>query len=162
MNPIRRREFHEEAWHYVREEDDAKAALAALDEVMKVHKVDKDRVVLTGLSMGGSGSWGIAAKYPERFSAVVPICGRGRVETVDALKRLPAWFVVGDDDRARTVRSGRSMIARLREANDDARLTEYLSVGHNSWDRGYNDLVLLDWMLAQSRRGRTNQGGIAR
>ncbi|HEY2154663.1 MAG TPA: family 16 glycoside hydrolase [Isosphaeraceae bacterium] len=138
--------------------DDAKAALAALEAVRKAHKIDANRIVLTGLSMGGAGAWSIAAKSPELFSAIVPICGGGRVETAAALKPLPTWFLTGDDDRAQTVRNGRDMIRALKAAGGDARLTEYLAVGHNSWDRAYNDLVLLDWMLAQTRKGRTTQG----
>ncbi len=138
--------------------DDAKAALAALEEVRKAHKVDANRIVLTGLSMGGAGSWGIAAAHPEMFSAVVPICGGGRVESAGALKSLPTWFITGDEDRVQTVRNGRDMIRAVKAAGGNARLTEYLAVPHNSWDRAYNDLVLLDWMLAQTRRGRTPQG----
>jgi acetyl esterase/lipase/prenyltransferase beta subunit len=138
--------------------DDAKAALAALEAVRKAHKIDGNKIVLTGLSMGGSGSWGIAAAHPEMFSAVVPICGRCRVETAGALKGLPTWFVTGDEDRVETVRNGRDMIRAIKAAGGDARLTEYLAVPHNSWDRAYNDLVLLDWMLAQTRRGRAAGG----
>ncbi len=138
--------------------DDARAALAALGAVRTAHKVDPDRIVLTGLSMGGSGSWGIAAAHPEMFSAVVPICGRGNVASAGTLRSLPTWFVTGDEDRIETVRNGRDMIRAIKSAGGNARLTEYLSVPHNSWDRAYNDLVLLDWMLAQTRRGRPAQG----
>lgn len=138
--------------------DDARAALAALEAVRKAHKIDGDRIVLTGLSMGGSGSWSIAAAHSELFSAVVPICGRGRVETARSLKALPTWFLTGDEDRVETVRNGRDMIRAVKAAGGNARLTEYLSVPHNSWDRAYNDLVLLDWMLGQTRKGRTTQG----
>jgi predicted peptidase len=138
--------------------EDAADALAALHDVMVIHRIDTDRIVLTGLSMGGSGTWSIAAKSPERFSAIVPICGRGQVASAATLKALPTWFVCGDDDRAETVRNGRDMIRALKSAGGDARLSEYLAVGHNSWDRAYNDLVLLDWMLAQRRKGRTAQG----
>ncbi len=138
--------------------DDAKAALAALDAVEKAHKIDANRIALTGLSMGGAGTWSIAAKSPEMFSAIVPICGGGRVETAASLKAVPTWFLTGDDDRPQTVRNGRDMIRAIRAAGGDARLTEYLAVGHNSWDRAYNDLVLLDWMLAQTRTGRATPG----
>ncbi len=78
--------------------DDAKAALAALDEVMAAYKVDPARQILTGLSMGGSGTWSIAAAMPDRFAAIVPICGRGKVETAEAIKAIPTWTVVGDLD----------------------------------------------------------------
>ena len=66
--------------------------------------------------------------------------------------------MTGDDDRAETIHNGRDMIRALKSAGGDARLTEYLAVPHNSWDRAYNDLVLLDWMLGQTRKGRTAPG----
>jgi acetyl esterase/lipase len=138
--------------------DDARAALAALDEMIGAYKVDKDRVVLTGISMGGAGTWSIATAEPARFSAIVEICGRGKPESAATLKRLPTWVVCGDEDRMPTVENARVMTKALKAAGGNVRLTEYRSVGHNSWDRAYNDLVLLDWMLAQSRRGRTTKG----
>jgi dienelactone hydrolase/prenyltransferase beta subunit len=132
--------------------DDAKAALAALDEVMNKHKVDANRVALTGLSMGGYGTWEFAAANPDRFSAVVPICGRGRPETAESIKHLPTWILCGDEDGFATVKNARDMAKALRALGNNATYTEYRSVGHNSWDRAYNDLVLLDWMLSQTRK----------
>jgi acetyl esterase/lipase/prenyltransferase beta subunit len=133
--------------------DDAKAALAALDEVMADYKVDPRRVVLTGLSMGGAGSWSNASAHPERFSAVAPVCGFGRPEMVKAVKDLPLWTFLGDADNERIVGSTRAMVAALREAGASPRETEYRGVGHNSWDRAYSDPALIEWMLAQKRKG---------
>jgi pimeloyl-ACP methyl ester carboxylesterase len=130
---------------------DAAAALAALDDVMKAFQVDPARVALTGLSMGGRGSWELAAAHPERFSAVVPICGPGRVESAATLKGLPVWSVVGDADREATVQGLRAMFAAITDAGGSPRMTEYRGVGHNSWDRAYSDPSLVDWMLSQSR-----------
>lgn len=132
--------------------EDAKAALAVLDEVQNTFKTDRSRVVLTGLSMGGGGSWAIAAAAPERFSAVVPVCGRGESETARTLARLPVWAFVGDADRELTVGNTRAMVEAISAAGGKPRLTEYRDVGHNSWDRAYNNPALLDWMLAQSRK----------
>jgi poly(3-hydroxybutyrate) depolymerase len=132
--------------------EDARAALAALDDVMATYRVDPDRVVLTGLSMGGRGAWELAAAHPDRFSAVVPICGVGRPEDVKLLKDLPVWTFVGDADRDATVRNTREMAAALRDAGARPRSTEYRGVGHNSWDRAYSEADLLPWMLRQTRR----------
>ncbi|WP_435009114.1 family 16 glycoside hydrolase [Tundrisphaera lichenicola] len=132
--------------------DDAKAALAALDDVQAAYKVDKSRVVLTGLSMGGAGTWSIAAAHPDRFAALVPICGRGEPEDASKIKGLPTWVVVGDRDRIETVRNARDMVAALRPAGGDVRYTEYREVGHNSWDRAYDDPALIGWMLQQQRK----------
>jgi predicted peptidase len=134
--------------------DDAQAALDALDDVMATYRVAPERVVLTGLSMGGRGAWELAAAHPDRFSAVVPICGPGRPEDVAALKALPVWTFVGDADRDTTVRNLREMAAALRTAGASPRATEYRGVGHNSWDRAYSDPALLPWMLGPTRTRR--------
>ncbi|HEX8200269.1 MAG TPA: family 16 glycoside hydrolase [Isosphaeraceae bacterium] len=134
--------------------DDARAALDALDDVLATYRVDPERVVLTGLSMGGRGAWELAAAHPGRFSAVVPICGPGRPEDVAALKALPVWTFVGDADRDTTVRNLREMVAALCAAGASARATEYRGVGHNSWDRAYSDPTLLPWMLGSTRTRR--------
>ncbi|MDR3636516.1 MAG: DUF1080 domain-containing protein [Isosphaeraceae bacterium] len=131
--------------------EDAKLAVAALDDVVASYKTDPRRVVLTGLSMGGSGSWSVAAANPGRFAAVVPVCGRGKTEAVDLLKALPVWAFVGDADRDETVLNTRAMVQALRSAGNRAKETEYRGVGHNSWDRAYNDPALIEWMAAQAR-----------
>jgi dienelactone hydrolase len=133
--------------------DDARAALAALDDVEAYYVVDPRRVVLTGLSMGGRGAWEIASAHPERFAAVVPVCGMGKPEDAGKLKDLAVWGFVGDADRAQTVLNLRSMIAALRSNSSGAevRVTEYRGVGHNSWDRAYGDPELIRFMLAQRR-----------
>ena len=132
--------------------DDAKAALAALDDVLANYKVDRQRIALTGLSMGGAGTWSVASAHPEKFSAIVPICGRGKPEAVEAIKGLPTWIVVGDEDGVSTVQNARSMAQALRDAGVNPRQTEYRAVGHNSWDRAYNDPNLIDWMISQARK----------
>jgi poly(3-hydroxybutyrate) depolymerase len=131
--------------------DDARAALAALDDVLKTYKGDPRKVILTGLSMGGAGSWSIAAANPERFAAVVPVCGFGRVENAQILKALPVWAIIGDADSTKSVLNTRAMVEAIRAAGGHARETEYRGVGHNSWDRAYNDPALIGWMLAHSK-----------
>lgn len=133
--------------------DDANAALAALDEVMAAYKVDAGKQVLTGLSMGGSGTWSIANALPDRFAAIVPICGRGKVETAPTIKHLPTWTVVGDLD-GNPLASLRAMDDALRGLGAEVHQVEYRNVPHNSWDRGYDDANLVDWMLRQQRKAR--------
>jgi poly(3-hydroxybutyrate) depolymerase len=138
--------------------DDAKGALAALDDVMATYSVDRDRVILTGLSMGGRGSWELASSAPERFSAIVPICGsfpmEGVAKLASKIKALPTWTFVGDADADRTVLSMRAIATALRAAGAAPRSTEYRDVGHNSWDRAYSEPGLITWMLQQKRQGR--------
>ncbi len=132
---------------------DAAGALAALEDVQKTYNIDEDRILLTGLSMGGHGSWSVAAAHPEKFAAVVVVCGFTREpdEVVSSVKGLPIWTVVGDADMPFIFESMRQMVAKLREAGADLHSTEYRGVGHNSWDRAYNNPELIEWLLSQHR-----------
>ncbi len=132
--------------------DDARDALAALDDVKANYKVDLRRIALTGLSMGGAGTWSIAAAHPDRFSAIATVCGRGKPEDIEKLKALPTWIIVGDEDGVGTVQNARTMAQALRDAGASPRQTEYRAVGHNSWDRAYNDPSLVEWLISQSRK----------
>ena len=132
--------------------DDAKAALAALDDAMATYKIDPNRVALTGLSMGGTGTWSIAAAHPARFSSLVVICGTGKPEIAQALKAVPVWIVTGDLDRDAVIKSVREMAQAFRDAGGSVHQTEYRSVPHNSWDRAYNDPNLVDWMISKVRK----------
>ena len=102
--------------------------------------------------MGAPGTWSIATTHPDKFSAIVPICGRGRPESAGVLKGLPTWIVVGDEDGLATVQNARTMAQALRDAGASPRQTEYRAVGHNSWDRAYNNPKLVEWLISQSRK----------
>jgi predicted peptidase len=130
----------------------AKRALAMLDEVMKEYKVDPKRQILTGLSMGGAGTWSIATAHPERWAAIVPICGTGNPAEAEKIKDIPCWCFVGDEDSNRTVTISREMIAALEKAGGKPRYTEYKWVGHDSWDPAYATNQLYTWMAKQSKK----------
>lgn len=129
--------------------EDGKRAVAILDEVAKQYKVDPRRVYLTGLSMGGSGTWSLAAKYPEKWAAIVPICGWGDPNTASKVKDIPCWCFHGDADKAVGVEKSRHMVNALKEAGGKPKYTEYPGVGHNSWDKAYATAELYDWLHAQ-------------
>jgi predicted peptidase len=131
---------------------DAKRALAILDQVMKEYKTDPKRVYLTGLSMGGFGTWSIAAATPERWAAIVPICGGGSPATAEKIKDIPCWCFHGDADPTVKVESSRAMIEALKKAGAEPKYTEYPGVGHNSWDKAYATKELYDWLLMQKRK----------
>jgi prenyltransferase beta subunit/pimeloyl-ACP methyl ester carboxylesterase len=130
---------------------DSDAALEALDDALAAYKADPKRVILTGVSMGGQGSWSLAAKHPDRFAAVVPICGLANATDAQKLKGLSVWSFCGDAEDDQLVINMREMVEALRSQGGTARITEYRGVGHNSWDRAYNDQELIDWMLAQKK-----------
>jgi predicted peptidase len=127
-------------------------AVAILEEVQKDYKTDKKRVYLTGLSMGGSGTWSLAAAYPNRWAAVAPICGGADSKNAEKIKDLPCWFFCGDKDSAKLVENNRNMAKALKDAGSSARYEEYPGVGHNSWDRAYATPELYTWFLKHSAK----------
>jgi predicted peptidase len=132
--------------------DDANRALAILAEVQKGYKTDSNRVYLTGLSMGGFGTWSLAAAYPEKWAAIVPICGGGNPKEAAKFKDIPCWCFHGDADTAVKVDLSRAMIKALKAAGAEPRYDEYKGVGHNSWDRAYGTPGLYTWLLEQKRK----------
>src|SRR5262245_57434702 len=130
----------------------AERALAMLDEVMKEYKIDAKRQYLTGLSMGGAGTWSVAVAHPDRWAAIVPICAPGDTATADKIKDVPTWAFVGDKDRENIVNGMKGMIDELEKAGAKPKYTVYPGVGHNSWDNAYGTDELYKWMLEQKKK----------
>ncbi len=126
---------------------DAQRALAILAEVEKNFKVDGQRIYLTGLSMGGYGTWSLAAAHPGRWAAIAPICGGGDPKQAAQFKHIPCWCFHGDADKAVPVARSRDMVQALKDAGASPRYDEYPGVGHNSWDRAYGNEELYTWLL---------------
>lgn len=147
----------------------AEAAMAALDRTLEEYAADPDRVYLTGLSMGGDGTWHLACRHPDRFAAVVPVCGRvGRdlcpstAATADddvfsalarRLRGVSIWILHGETDTAALVEESRRAATALEAAGAPVRYTELLGIEHNAWDPTYSSPAFLTWLFAQ-RRGR--------
>ena len=130
---------------------DAKRALAILDKEMKAYKTDPKRVYLTGLSMGGYGTWSLAAAHPDKWAAIAPVCGGGNPDDAAKLKAMPIWCFHGDADRAVPVGKSRAMIEAIKAAGGEPKYTEYPGVPHNSWDKAYGTDALYSWLLEQSK-----------
>jgi predicted peptidase len=122
-----------------------------LDEVLKRYRVDLDRVYVTGNSMGGNGTWALAAKCPERFAAIAPICGVGDASSTGRLKNVPTWAFHGADDRVVPPEKSERMIAALKKAGGDAKLTVYPGVGHDAWTATYANPRFYEWLLQHNR-----------
>jgi predicted peptidase len=123
-----------------------------LDFVLKEYRVDPDRVYLTGLSLGGYGTWDWAEHRPDRFAAIVPIAGGGDPLEADRLKLVPTWAFQGLVDKVVPVNESIRMVDAMNKTGGHARLTLYPGVGHNSWTRAYDTPELFTWMLAQKRQ----------
>ncbi len=118
-----------------------------LDEVISVYAVNTDRVYLTGLSMGGYGTWKLACEHPERFAAVVPICGGGPVEKACRLKDVPIWAFHGAKDEVVPLEKGQEMVNAVNACGGNAELTVYRYLEHDSWSATYDKKELYDWLL---------------
>jgi predicted peptidase len=115
------------------------------------YRIDPDRIYLTGLSMGGIGTWMTAIAYPDRFAALAPICARGETEHIARIAHVPVWAFHGDADTCVLESKGRAMVEALRAAGGVVGYTVYPGVEHDSWTATYNDDRLYEWLLANKR-----------
>ena len=133
--------------------DQLRAAMVALDDVLATQAVDKARIYLTGVSMGGSASWSWAAREPQRFAAVITACGLSEVAKAPALAKLPVWAFHGSDDPIAPVARSRSMVEALRALGAPVKFTEYTGAGHGIGDRVFteNKHAVFTWLFTQRR-----------
>lgn len=151
--------------------DMEEVALAALEHGIKEFHGDRSRVYLTGISMGGYGTWSIASHHPGMFAALVPICGGIEAprslpalktdlagdydpyrDTAQKIGKIPTWVFHGAADPVVPVEGSQKMVEALRAVGSEVRYTEYPDVQHNSWDRAYAEPELCGWLLAKRRR----------
>ena len=119
--------------------------------VATTHKIDRSRMYCTGLSMGGYGTWAMIAKYPKLFAAAVPICGGGDPSTAKKIIGMPIWAFHGGADRVVPPTRSQAMIDAIHKANgQNAKLTIYPGVNHNSWTRTYSHAKVYEWMLSHA------------
>lgn len=130
---------------------DARNALKLIEELRGEFNIDPDRLYLTGLSMGGYGTWSLAQAKPTMWAAIAPVCGGGDPSKVNAIAKLPNWCFHGDQDRAVRVEESRVMIEALRKIGATPKYTEYAGVAHNCWDAAYGTMEFHDWLFAQRR-----------
>jgi predicted peptidase len=122
--------------------------ISLLDEIEKKYRVDTDSIYLTGLSMGGFGSWTLAARYPNRFAAIAPICGGGEKYSGYRLKKVPVWAFHGAKDNTVPLIKSQEMVDAVKKAGGDAKLTVYPEAEHDSWTETYNNPELYAWFLS--------------
>jgi predicted peptidase len=142
-------------------------ALKALEQSMKEFNGDQTRTYLTGLSMGGNGTWAIASANPGKFAAIAPICAPARISTKYGVKanpedmseeryktyaakigKTPVWIFHGDADPVVPVTESRLMVEALKAAGGDVRYNEYPGVGHDSWNKAYAEPELFTWLFS--------------
>jgi len=129
---------------------DVQALDLLLDDVISNHPVDERRIYLTGLSMGGFGTWDLAILRPDRFAAIAPICGGDRMNAIDAPKYLrdtPTWVFHGAMDQVVKLEASSRIVKALNDAGGDVQFTIYPMAGHDSWTETYANPKLYDWFL---------------
>jgi predicted peptidase len=125
--------------------------LELIEKTCKDHPIDKKRIYLTGLSMGGYGTWDLLSRKPDLFAAGIPICGGGDEGQARTLAKIPIWAFHGDKDFAVRVERSRTMIDAIKKAGGKPRYTEYPGVGHDSWTQTYRNQEVLNWLFEQRR-----------
>lgn len=122
-----------------------------MEKTMESYPIDPARIYVTGLSMGGFGTWDLMARFPDRFAAAVPVCGGGDVATAPKIKHIPVWVFHGAEDEIVPPELSRKMVAALRNAGGLPGHTEYPGVAHSSWHQAYREPHLMPWLWKQKR-----------
>ncbi len=121
-----------------------------LDDLEQNLQVDTTRVYLTGLSMGGFGTWAMASEFPHRFAAIVPICGGGLELWMRNITHLPVWAFHGAKDDVVPLEQTTRLVKELKRlGSKKVKYTVYKNADHDSWTRAYANPKLYEWMLEQ-------------
>lgn len=121
--------------------------MALVDEISTTYHTDPKRIYLTGMSMGGYGTWSIACLNPYKFAAIAPICGGGDPEKMTKIKHLSIWTFHGAKDTTVPIKQTKRLVQKLKTLGNDVKFTIYPEAEHDSWTEAYNDPELYDWFL---------------
>lgn len=128
------------------------AVIELLDSLVRLSYVDRNRLYVGGLSMGGMGTFELLARKPKMFAAAFPICGGGSPKNVNRYaKRVKMWVFHGEADNVVPVYHSQRMVDAIKQAKGDVRFTVYPGVGHNSWDNAFAEPELLPWLFSKSK-----------
>ncbi|MCG8433875.1 MAG: prolyl oligopeptidase family serine peptidase, partial [Gammaproteobacteria bacterium] len=124
---------------------------ALVNHVSRQLRVDSSRFYVSGLSMGGFGTWRYVASYPDEVAAAVPICGGGNTAWAKLLTDVPIWCFHGAKDNVVPLKHSQEMIDAIRAAGGQPKLTIYPEAGHDSWSKTYTNEEVYEWMLSHHR-----------
>jgi predicted peptidase len=120
-----------------------------LDYLVEEYNIDENCIFVTGLSMGGRGTWELAMAYPKRFAAIVPICGWADVTQADKIKDLPVWVFHGAKDDIVPPFESENMVNALKALGSPVKFTLYPEANHDSWTDTYNNPEMWQWLMEQ-------------
>jgi predicted peptidase len=142
-----------EKWTYTNWYDEPKEPISTvvnlIDSLSALPFIDSTRIYITGLSMGGYGTWYLITRYPDKFAAAIPICGGGDWSQVTNFKHVPIWAFHGGHDEVVPADQTRMMINALKKAGGKPKYTEYKKAGHDSWTQAFKEPDLLPWLFKQ-------------
>jgi len=127
-----------------------KIAMGSLDAVLADYRADRNRVYLTGFSMGGTGTWSLGAKYADRWAALVPVASESTPEWASKVKDIPIWAFEGAKDLEAGVQKGREAVEFVRKVGGNPKYKEFPNVGHVP-DHAYHNDDLYAWLRKQSK-----------
>jgi predicted peptidase len=122
-----------------------------IHDMAKNPSIDTNRIYITGLSMGGFGTYDAIERYPNLFAAAVPVCGGGDVSKATTISKIPIWIFHGAEDPAVNPAFSVSMVEALVKAGAHPGFTQYPSVGHFSWLAAYKDPLMMEWLFRQHK-----------
>lgn len=128
-----------------------KLLLNVINDIISQHGVDKKRIYVTGLSMGGTAAWDLACTYPDLFAAIAPICGWTQAKNASRMTHVPVWAFHGANDSVVPLKESEEMVDAVKACGGNAKLTIYPDTGHNAWTKTYNNKDLYDWFLQHSK-----------
>ena len=124
---------------------------ALVDKVALQYNADPDRIVCTGLSMGGFGTWEMGVTYPDFLAAIAPVCGGGFSWRAALLKDMPVWAFHGDADSVVPISYSETMVEAIKKVGGNPKFTVFPGVNHNSWDSAYQTTNVVKWLTEQSK-----------
>lgn len=125
--------------------------IALIHDLVKKFPVDTNRIYITGLSMGGFGTFDAIERYPGLFAAAVPVCGGGDVSLAGTIRHIPIWIFHGAEDAAVDPALSLNMIEALTKVGAHPGYTQYPETGHFSWIAAYSDPLMMEWLFRQHK-----------
>lgn len=125
--------------------------IALVQQLKKTLPIDTNRIYITGLSMGGYGTFDIIERYPDLFAAAVPVCGGGDTSKAVSIAHIPMWIFHGAKDPAVNPQNSLDMLNALTNAGAHIGFTQYAEVGHFSWVGAYTDAMMIEWLFRQHK-----------
>jgi len=129
-----------------------KSLNALLGAIEQTYRIDKLRIYVTGISMGGFGTFELAKAYPHSFAAIIPICGGASATIADTIKHIPIWVFHGAKDKRTPISMSKEIVDALKKVGGNVKFTAYPNAAHESWTETYNNLEIYKWLLEQKRQ----------